>query len=168
MKKILYPVLALSTLLFTVTSCSEDRGTTTEVVDSNEDENVDPSHIRGYGDAEPGGVAPAAPEAGQMYGFDREGFSQQVAADLGLEGEVATRMVEVYYDRNRQLSEMEQRFQQAANNQEQKTQLEAERKRLDTDTDQKVKAILTPEQYKTYEQNRSKYNTPAMGNSEKQ
>ncbi|MCJ8167296.1 hypothetical protein MKJ04_20820 [Pontibacter sp. E15-1] len=165
MKKILYSAFALSALLFAATSCSEDRGTTTEVVDSNENENVDPSHIRGYGDAEPGGTAPAAPEAGQMYGFDRDAFSQQVNADMGLEGEVATQMVQVYYDRNRQLSEMEQRYQQAAANTDSKQRMDAERKRIDTDTDAKVKEILTPEQYKAYEQNRSKYNAPAAGNN---
>jgi len=54
MKKIFYSIFALSTLMFTATSCSEDRGTTTEVADSNEDEYVNPNHIRGY-DQVPGG-----------------------------------------------------------------------------------------------------------------
>ena len=157
MKKIFYSIFALSVLLFSSTSCTEDRGTTTEVADSNEDESVNPDHIRGYGDAEPGGTAPADPAAGQMYGFDRDKFSQQVTADLGLEGNLATEMVQVYYDRNRQLSELEQRLQTNAAG----ANMEAERKRIDDETDKKVKGMLTPEQYKTYQQNRTKYNNPA-------
>lgn len=175
MKKIFYSFFALSALLFSATSCTEDRGTTTEVVDSNEDESVNPDHIRGYGDAEPGGMPPSSPEADQMYGFDRDKFSQQVTTDLGLEGNVATEIVQVYYDRNRQLSELEERFQanatsrsggqaadSASGNQQQMSQAEmdAERKRIDDETDKKVKGMLTPEQYKTYQQNRSKYNNP--------
>ena len=158
MKKTLYTLFAISALLFTATSCSEDRGTTTEVEESNEDESVNPDHIRGYGDAEPGGAPPADPVAGQMYGFDRDKFSEQVTTDLGVAGDVATEMVQVYYDRNRQLSELEQRLQGNADGAE--ANMETERKRIDDETDQKVKGILTPEQYKTYQQNRSKYNNP--------
>lgn len=164
MKKIFYSIFALSTLLFASTSCTEDRGTTTEVVDSNEDESVNPDHIRGYGDAEPGGTAPADPAAGQMYGFDRDKFSQQVTTDLGLEGNLATEMVQVYYDRSRQLSELEQRLQ--ANADGAGADIDAERKRIDDETDKKVKGMLTPEQYKTYQQNRTKYNNPAATNGD--
>lgn len=182
MKKILYSIFALSTLLFTATSCTEDTGTTTEVADANADENVNPNHIRGYGDREPGGMPPSSPEADQMYGFNTEEFSQQVSSDLDLEGEVADEMVRVYYDRGRQLSELEQRFQsnattrsggQAADNanagtsgnqqQMSQDQMDTERQRIDDETDQKVKEILTPEQYRKYQQNRSRYNTTTTG-----
>ncbi|MHA6246957.1 hypothetical protein ACXYMU_03400 [Pontibacter sp. CAU 1760] len=148
MKKIFCSLFAVSALLFTA-SCSEDRGTTTEVVDSNEDENVNPNHIRGYGDAEPGGVAPADPEAGQMYGFSTEELSTAITTDLGVDADVATKMVQVYYDRDRQLSEMEAAVREQADN--------PDRKRIDTDADSRIKGMLTPEQYKSYEQNRSKY-----------
>jgi hypothetical protein len=183
MKKILYSIFAVSTLLFATTSCTEDKGTSTEVQNANADEDVDPNHIRGYGDAEPGGAPPSSPEAGQMYGFDRDNFSQQMTTDLGVDETVATEMVKVYYDRNRQLSEMEQRYQmsettrtggQAANsantgtaagNQQPMSQaeMEAERKRIDDETDKKVKGMLTPEQYESYKKNRTKYNSPQEG-----
>ncbi|WP_161890191.1 hypothetical protein [Pontibacter russatus] len=159
MKKILYPLLAFSTLLFTATSCSEDRGTTTEVAESNDDESVDPDHIRGYGDAEPGGTPPADPVAGQMYGFDIDKLSGEMKTDLGINDDIAAEMVRVYYDRNRQLSELEQRLQADAN--AAGADMEAERKRIEDETDRQVQDILTPEQYETYQQNREKYNTSA-------
>lgn len=176
MKKIFYSLFALSTLLFTATSCSEDRGTTTEVEDSNEDESVNPDHIRGYGDAEPGGTPPADPVPGQMYGFDRDKLNDQVRADLGVDEDVAAEMVRVYYDRDRQLSEMELLYPvdavekgneeeaDAADARQQLSpaEMEAERKRIDDETDKKVQGILTPEQYKLYQQNREKYNNPTL------
>lgn len=158
MKKILYSLFALSTLLFTATSCTEDRGTTTEVEESNDDESVNPNHIRGYGDAEPGGTQPADPEAGQMYGFDIDKLSGEMKADLGVDDDIAAEMVRVYYDRSRQLSELEQRVQ--ANADGAGADMEAERKRIDGETDRQVQGILSPEQYKTYQQNRSKYANP--------
>lgn len=47
MKKILYSVVALATLGF-ATSCSEDKGTSTEVSNANRNETVDRSDIRNY------------------------------------------------------------------------------------------------------------------------
>ncbi|MER2996548.1 hypothetical protein [Pontibacter populi] len=46
MKKIIYSMSMAVAILFT--ACSEDRGTTTEVADANENENVNPAHIRNY------------------------------------------------------------------------------------------------------------------------
>ncbi|WP_439880287.1 hypothetical protein ACSX1A_14115 [Pontibacter sp. MBLB2868] len=175
MKRLFYSIFALSTMLFMASSCSEDRGTTTEVASSNEDENVNPNNLRGYGDREPGGAPPANPEAGQMYGFEVDKYSDAFAKDLNLDADLATEMVKIYYDRNRQLSELEQRYQysetsrmggQAAEETDNaktkeppmtEAQKKAEQERIDQETDQKVKEVLNPEQYKTYEMNRSKY-----------
>lgn len=171
MKRLLYSIFALSTTLFLTTSCAEDKGTSTEVVSANEDESVNPQHIRGYGDREPGGAAPSSPEAGQMYGFEADRYSTEFASDLNLEEDLATEMVKIYYDRDRQLSELEQRYQysetarmggktdEATANQQPLTEEEkkAEQERINKETDQKVKKMLTPEQYKEYEKNRSKY-----------
>lgn len=161
MKKILYSIFALSTLLFTATSCTEDTGTTTEVVDSNEDENVDPSHIRGYGDREPGGLPPSSPEADQMYGFSTEELSNRLTTDLGVDTVLATQMVRVYYDRSRQLSEMERSMQAEGQTQN----MDTERQRIDSETDERIKEILSPEQYRTYEQNRANYNQMTQSNN---
>ncbi|NDK56989.1 hypothetical protein [Pontibacter fetidus] len=46
MKKIVYTVGMAMAILFT--SCSEDRGTTTEVANANENEKVNPAYIRDY------------------------------------------------------------------------------------------------------------------------
>lgn len=159
MKKILYSIFALSTIMFTATSC-EDRGTTTEVEDANEDEYVDPNHIRGYGDREPGGMPPADPEADQMYGFNTEELSNQLTTDLGVDTVVAAQMVRVYYDRNRQLSEMQRSMQAEGQNQN----MDTERQRIDTETDQRIREILSPDQYRTYEQNRTRYDEMTQSN----
>lgn len=154
MKKILYSIFALSTILFTATSCTEDTGTTTEVEDSNADENVDPSHIRGYGDREPGGTPPSSPEADQMYGFSTEELNNQLVTDLGVDANLASEIVRVYYDRSAQLSEMQRAIEEKG-----QTQInDADRQRFDTETDERIKTMLDEEQYRKYEQNRSKYN----------
>lgn len=154
MKKILYSIFALSTILFTATSCTEDNGTTTEVEDSNDDENVDPSHIRGYGDREPGGVPPSSPEADQMYGFSTEELNNQLVTDLGVDANLASEIVRVYYDRSAQLSEMQRAIEEKG-----QTQInDADRQRLDTESDERIRKMLDQDQYRKYEQNRAKYN----------
>ena len=152
MKKTLYTIFALSFFLFATTSCNEDTGTTTEVVNDNADVEVNPNHIRGYGDREPGGLPPAAPEADQMYGFSTEELRDQFTTDIGVDAAVATEMVEVYYDRSRQLSEMQRILREKGVQENQ-----ADPQRINTDADRRIKEILSPEQYRTFEQNRSKY-----------
>ena len=161
MKKIIYSIFALSTVLFTATSCTEDTGTTTEVPESNDDENVDPSHIRGYGDREPGGLPPSSPEADQMYGFSEEELSNELVTDLGVDANLASEMVRVYYDRSSQLSEMQRLIEEKG-----QTQInEADRVKIDADTDERIKSMLNKEQYRKYEQNRAKYNRLIQNNN---
>ena len=170
MKKTLYTILAAGTLLFTA-SCSEDRGTTTEVVSANEDERVNPKHIRGYGDREPGGVDSIAEKGGQMYSFDVERLSREMRNDMQLNDVLATEIVEVYYNRDRQLSEMMQRYQLSdtarmggdAASMKKMEEMKKEHERINLETDQKVKGKLTPEQYKVYEKNRHKYHKSTSG-----
>ena len=118
-----------------------------------------------------------------MYAFDTDAFSAEIRNDLGVEGGVATEMVKVYYDQNRQLSEMEQRYRLSETarmggqdeedtvtgsatapmssipdgTQTQQPDMDTERERIHEDTDKKIKDMLTPEQYKQYQKNRSKY-----------
>jgi hypothetical protein len=170
MKKTLYTILAVSTILF-ATSCGEDRGTTTEVTSANEDENVNPKHIRGYGDREPGGVDSISRRGGQMYSFDSDRLSNEMATDMQLNNEMATEIVKVYYDRDKQLSEMMQRSDTARmggdaasmKKMEEMEEMKKEHERINSETDQKVKGKLTPEQYKMYEKNRSKYHKSTGG-----
>ncbi len=170
MKKTLYTILTVSTIFFAV-SCGEDRGTTTEVKSANEDENVNPKHIRGYGDREPGGIDSINQRGGQMYSFDVDRLSREMATDLQLSSDLATEIVEVYYNRDRQLSEMMKRYQLSdkvrmagdAASMKKMEEMKKEHERIDLETDQKVKAKLTPEQYKMYEKNRSKYHKSTSG-----
>jgi len=182
MKKTLFSILTISTLLFNA-ACGE-KGTSTEVATANEDEDVNPNHIRGYGDREPGGANDGPPEPNQMYAFDTDALSAELRNDLGVEGDMATEIVRVYYDQNRQLSELKQQVllsdtarmggqategargssvkaQQGANTAagagQQRQDQEAQRKQIQEASDRKVKEMLTPEQYKKYQQNRTKY-----------
>lgn len=183
MKRFLYPIFLFSTVMLLTSAC-EDRGTTTEVVSANEDEDVNKQHIRGYGDREPGGAPPSSPEAGQMYGFEVDRYSGEFTSDMNLDPNLATEMVKIYYDRSRQLSDLEQKYQysettqmggqtdEAAKTEKKPSMSEAEIKseqeRINRETDEKVKGILSPEQYKNYEKNRSKYHQMKLDNINKQ
>ncbi|MDX5438110.1 MAG: hypothetical protein LPK03_12990 [Pontibacter sp.] len=108
MSKKLIPILTIATLCFTA-SCGYDKtGTSTEVADSNEDETVNPAHIRGYGDREPGMGGPADPQPNQYYAFNITNLPSDVRNEL--EGKVAVEMVQTYYDPERQLSDLEQKY----------------------------------------------------------
>jgi hypothetical protein len=170
MKKTLYTILAVGTIFFTA-SCGEDRGTTTEVTSANEDERVNPKHLRGYGDREPGGVDSINQKGGQMYSFDTDRLTTEMATDMQLNNDLATEIVKVYYDRDRQLSEMMQRYQLSdtarmggdAASMKKMEEMKKEHERINLETDKKVKGKLTPEQYKMYEKNRSKYHKSTSG-----
>lgn len=108
MKKAIVPVLALATVLF-ASSCGQDkRGSTTELVEANNDEEVNPRHIRGYGDREPGTTGSAAPKPSSYYSFS----INDLPADkrLELQGNVAVEMVQTYYDPDKQLSDLYRKY----------------------------------------------------------
>lgn len=91
MKKILYTVLAAGTLAFT-TSC-EDRGTTFETVEANENEKVNPNHIRPYSNLD---------SLSRMV--------QLTTASVPANGQLATEMVKVYYKPDQDISDIVQQF----------------------------------------------------------
>lgn len=111
MRKKIAPILGIATLLFTTTSCdleflgTEDTGTTTEVPDSNEDADVNPMHIRGYGNREPfpAGGRPA-PAPSQYYAFSIEDMPPEIRQEL--DGKVAVEIVQTYYTPEKQLSDL--------------------------------------------------------------
>lgn len=94
MNKILFPVAAAAILL-SATSCSYDKtGTSFEVVDANEDESVNPAHIRGYHTEAPGmGGFPGTPN--KYYPLSTRTLPADVRQQV--EGNLAVRMVTVYY-----------------------------------------------------------------------
>lgn len=113
MNKILIPVASAAILLF-ATSCSYDKtGTSFEVTDANEDENVNPAHIRGYGDREPGADGKADPKPNQYYAFSTRTVPAETRQQL--EGNVAVEMVTVYYSPSRQLSDLAEQYSSPGN-----------------------------------------------------
>ncbi|PRY13718.1 hypothetical protein CLV24_10588 [Pontibacter ummariensis] len=156
MRKVFYTILTISILQFTMVGCGQGGdGETVELTEENSENNVDPDNLRGYGDREHGGLPPADPEADQYYGFDRDNLLNEIEADFVGDAELASRIVEVYYDRSMQLSELEAKL----NVEGEPATDEAERQRqaIEQETDRQIREILSPEQYRTYEQNRSKY-----------
>ncbi|AKD02253.1 hypothetical protein POKO110462_07525 [Pontibacter korlensis] len=113
MSKKFFPVAAIA-LLFFATSCGEDsKGTSTEVVNSNQDELVNPRHIRGYGNREPGTRGPADPPPYQYYAFSTR--SLPASARQELEGRVAVEMVTTYYLEGSQLSDLARQYNATSN-----------------------------------------------------
>ncbi|MCX2739560.1 hypothetical protein [Pontibacter anaerobius] len=112
MNKRFFPIAAVAVLL-SVSSCSYDKtGTSFEVVDANEDESVNPAHIRGYGNREPGTTAPGGPKPNQYYAFNIT--TLPTATRQQLEGKVAVEMVTAYYAPNRQLSDLAEQYNPSA------------------------------------------------------
>ncbi|MCC9136748.1 hypothetical protein ACFSKU_10430 [Pontibacter silvestris] len=104
MKKILY--LLCFTSAFTFASCSTDtKGYSYETEHSNDDENVNPNHIRTYADIRPGEIKGFKTNAGTMYGFTPTVINN-MRDNLGSDAAVATRMVYVYYDPSREMADL--------------------------------------------------------------
>ncbi|WP_125185274.1 hypothetical protein [Botryobacter ruber] len=108
MKKVIYSIFSVSVLLFA--SCSEDRGTTTEVADANEDEVVNQSNIRGFGDEIGKDVGANTPSTVADYRERSEHITEQMATDLQLDEPAQQRVSAIIYDRERRLGELEGRY----------------------------------------------------------
>ncbi|WP_347158347.1 hypothetical protein [Pontibacter chitinilyticus] len=106
MKKILYSIFAISTI-FLATSCNqEDRGTTTEIASANDDESVDPDHIRGYGNnpSDAGGDMEGSPAA--LYRERSENVAATMSSDLGLDKQTQDSVRQIIYDQQQQLGQL--------------------------------------------------------------
>lgn len=209
MKKVFYSIGLVSMMMFA--ACTEDRGTSTEVVDANADESVNPATINDY--EQPGTAASTASTTytDADYQQHAQTISGQMANDLQLDEATATEVTRIYYDRNRQLGELEQgtsfsstermggRTNESADmkagttdrttgntgnndignndatnnmgnntgttNQNQSQTGTTDRTQIDKTTDRELKAVLTPEQYRQYEQNRDRYNNMQLNNN---
>lgn len=109
----LLPALAIMALCF-ASSCGYDKtGTTTEVINANADEDVNPAHIRGYGDREADMKNPGAPSPNQYYAFSTASLSAEQRREL--DGKVAVEMVKTYYDPEMQLSDLAVKYNRQSN-----------------------------------------------------
>ncbi|RIJ43051.1 hypothetical protein [Pontibacter oryzae] len=107
------PALAVMALCF-ASSCGYDKtGTTTEVINANADEDVNPVHIRGYGDREADMKNPGAPSPDQYYAFSTASLSAEQRREL--DGKVAVEMVKAYYDPEMQLSDLAVKYSRQSN-----------------------------------------------------
>ncbi|GAB3198167.1 hypothetical protein ABID22_000621 [Pontibacter aydingkolensis] len=92
MKKALNILFAAGTL-FIVTSCIEDSGTSFETQESNEDERVNPNHIRAYS------------------GLDSIArLVTNSTATIPTNGQLATEMVKVYYKPGQDITDIVEQF----------------------------------------------------------
>ncbi|MDO6392147.1 hypothetical protein Q4E40_18575 [Pontibacter sp. BT731] len=111
MKKVFYSIAIVSAMMFT--SCTEDRGKTYETADSNNDENVNQSNIRGTDAAmgtttdmsNSGDMAMANSDAAWRSNATR--IAGQMATDMRLDTTTQNRVEQVLYERERRLSELE-------------------------------------------------------------
>lgn len=185
MKKVFYSIAIVSAMMFA--SCSEDRGKTYETADANQDENVDPSHIRGSETAMNAGTTADMENPDAVWRSNSERVSGQMATDMQLDADQRNRVQQVLYEHEKRLNELEGQYNYSETNRmggvakevehmttPEKdrvatdggtmtdtrmniTDVNAERELIIADTDRELRAILTPEQYIMYEQNRANY-----------
>lgn len=110
MKKVFYSIAIVSAMMFA--SCSEDRGRTYETADANQDENVNPGHIRGnetaMGTTTDMGTMGSSDDA--MWRSNSERIAGQMATDMRLDTTTQNRVQQVLYERERRLSELESNY----------------------------------------------------------
>lgn len=173
MKKIFYSIALVSAMIFT--ACTEDRGTTTEVVEANDDENVDPSTINDYERVGTAETNASTDYTDATYQQHAKLVSDELSTDLELDNLTATKITKLYYERNRQLDELNRGASRSINGQTDGTGTTEtaqgnntgtmDRARIDENMERELKTMLTPEQYRKYEQNRDKYNNMQMNNT---
>ncbi|MBD1396669.1 hypothetical protein H9Q13_05780 [Pontibacter sp. JH31] len=178
MKKVFYSIAIVSAMMFA--SCSEDRGTTHEVADANLDGDVNPTHIRGYGDDL------TEQDAEAIWVKNSERVSGRMATDMKLDPDTKNKVQQVLYQHEKRLNELEGNYNYSETNRmggvaedvdnmatvnkdraennggttnmrTNTADINAEREIIIADTDRELKAILTPEQYTMYQQNRANY-----------
>lgn len=195
MKKVFYSIGLVSAMMFTACS-TEDKGTSTEVVDSNEDNNVNPNNINDYDQPGTAGSTASTTYTDADYQQHAQQVTDQMTRDIQLDNATATKITRIYYNRNTKLGELEQgtnmnstermggqtnessnmnsgntgtngtNQNNTANNSgttgTNQSQMNTDRTGIDDATDREIKNVLTPEQYRKYEQNRDKYNNMQM------
>lgn len=213
MKKVMYSIGLVSAVLLSACSSDNNRGTTAEVSDANTTETTDTGMTGDFNRSE---TAEMAGSAGTTTGTAMDDatkdasyqqhaqmISDQMARDLKLDDKTATEVTRIYYERNRQIGQMEQGTNFSAtermggrtnettgnttgtaqdNTRTSKSNTSARdtdvtgigtqpktttnRATIDKTTDSELKAVLTPQQYRQYEQNRNKYNTMQLNNTD--
>lgn len=201
MKKTLYSIGLVCAILFT--ACSEDKGTSTEVADSNDNVTVDPNNINDYDQPGTAGSTTSTQYTDATYQQSAQEVTDQMRSDLQLDDATATEVTKIYYNRNRQLGDLEQgssfsstermggrtnetrdmnggnttgtgtgtdmnnnnTMGNNADTNNMGNTTETDRSQIDKTTDRELRNVLTPEQYRKYEQNRDRYNNIQFDNN---
>jgi hypothetical protein len=143
MKKIMIMSLGAGALMFTACDRS-NTGTTTDTSTGVENSTIDESATNASG-----GITGTDQET--LYRDRASRTSGQMATDLQLDDQTRTRAEEIHYNRAQRRAEVQQRFTSDT------TGMASEMRNIDTETDRQFKNILTEDQYRTYETNRSTY-----------
>ncbi|TXK23465.1 hypothetical protein FVR03_22580 [Pontibacter qinzhouensis] len=184
MKKTLYSICCASALLFA--SCTEDRGTTAEVADANENEQVNQNHLNTSENqtiASTGGFEANTEEAHLERSQE---ISSKMAADLKLDKTTKEKVASIFYERDKMLGDIDESYNVSATNRmggqaeaevdgsataptqnnnagnmpeanENNAELTQMRSTIIEDADKDLRAALTAEQFKKFEDNRSNY-----------
>ncbi|MFT2007522.1 hypothetical protein ACMA1I_02510 [Pontibacter sp. 13R65] len=184
MKKTLYSICFASSILFA--SCTEDRGTTQEVADANDKEYVNPNHVNDFEDngiTSTGGLEANTEEAHMERSQE---ISSKMAADLKLDKTTKEKVAAIFLERDKMLGDIDESYNVSATNRmggqaesevdgsmtdpmqntntanapeagENEAQLTEMRSTIIEDADKDLRAVLTDQQFKKFEQNRSKY-----------
>ncbi|WP_187263084.1 hypothetical protein [Pontibacter beigongshangensis] len=199
MKKTLYSIFFVSSILF-ATSCTEDRGTSTEVADANDNEYVDPNHLGGLEDEGLSSTESMSSTGGMDADTDMthqnrsQEIAEKMASDLKLDVATQDRVASIFYERDKMLSDIDGSYNVSETNRmggqagteaendldatsteamrdntatgmaaesetmhENNAELTEMRSTIIEDADKDLRGVLTEEQFKKFEQNRSKY-----------
>lgn len=185
MKKTLYSICFASAILFA--SCTEDRGTTQEVADANDKEYVDPNHINDFENKDITSTGNLAANTEEAHMERSREISSKMAADLKLDKATQDKVASIFLERDKMLGDIDESYNVSATNHmggqaesevdgsmaadpmqnnnatnapeagENDAQLTEMRSTIIEDADKDLRAVLTDEQFKKFEQNRSKY-----------
>ncbi|WP_204281961.1 hypothetical protein [Pontibacter burrus] len=218
MKKVMYSIGLVSAIMLSACSSDKNRGTTAEVSDTNTTETTDTgmsgefkksetAEMAGSASTTTGTTGTTMDDATRDASYQQHAqmISDQIARDLKLDDKTAAKVTKIYYERNRQIGELEQgtslsatqrmggrtnettgnTTETARNNTKTNTNKSStsardtdvtgigtqpktttDRATIDKTTESELKAVLTPQQYRQYEQNRNKYNSMQFNNTD--
>ncbi|MDX5345786.1 MAG: hypothetical protein LPK19_00950 [Hymenobacteraceae bacterium] len=139
---------------FMFAACTEDRGTTTEVKDSDEGENPSLNPTADNTTTYTMDTAAAMDNQSDMEAMYRDRASRisgQMATDLSLDTATRSRVNTIYYNRSLRLGGLDKQYSADT------TGRAVQMRTIQTETDQQLKSTLTPDQYKKYESRRMQY-----------
>lgn len=141
MKKLLISAACMGAFLFT--ACSESGTTATETTTTATTETTQTTNTTE--------TTSATADTEAMYRDRASRISSQMATDMNLDTATQARVTEIYYNRSSRYGGLAEQYTTDTTGQA------SAYRSIDMDVDRELKTVLSPQQYKTYEGNRSKY-----------